>query len=119
MVGKSVFIAGLNKAEILAALYNNAKPRGLGWRHYDPNPMTVEQAQKCLKEGDDFVKALGKAIEERSLLYFDYLRGRALKVDLSGNEFDPTEYNHIYGRDAAECIIARLYLYYLLPNLWK
>ena len=37
-------IEGLNKAEILKELYNNSRPLGLGILHYDPKPMTIEEA---------------------------------------------------------------------------
>jgi len=63
-------IKGLNKAEVLAALYNNSKPLGLGFLHFDPTNMTVEEAENILKETTDF----------------DYLKGRVMKVNLSSDE---------------------------------
>ena len=49
---------------VLAALYNNSKPLGMGFHHYNPEPMTAEQA----------------AEELESTNYFDYLHGRVMKV---------------------------------------
>lgn len=82
-----ISIAGLDKAAVLAVLYNAAKPLGLGWMQYDPTPMPVEYARKLLKSGQT---------------YFDYLQGRVMKVDLSGDEFDSTLYDLDNGKNAAE-----------------
>jgi len=87
-----ISIAGLDKAEVLAALYNAARPQGLGFLHYDPAPMTREEAEALL----------------RQTAYFDYVRGRVLKVDLSGDEFDSSLYDRDNGQDAAERVIAAL-----------
>ncbi len=74
-----ISIEGIDKAALLAALYNNAAPLGLGWLHYQPEPMTTEQAQKLLEETQSF----------------DYLHGRCLKISLS----DDTLYTRLYDRD--------------------
>jgi hypothetical protein len=79
-------IKGKNKAKVLAALYNNAKVQGLGILHFDPIPMTEEEAQEILKEHT----------------YFDYLKGRVMKVDLSEDSFDPWLYDRDNGQGAAE-----------------
>lgn len=41
-------------------------------------------------------------------LYFDYFVGRVLKVDLSGDEFDPWGYDRDNGAGAAQAVIDRL-----------
>ena len=51
-------ILGKEKGAVLAALYNNSKPQGMGFMEYDPTPMTVEEAQELLKK----------------TTYFDYLK---------------------------------------------
>jgi len=61
-------IKGINKAKILAGLYNNSRPLGLGMLHYNPENMTEEQAQKLLDDGNT---------------YFDYLEGGQQKESLS------------------------------------
>lgn len=56
----------VDAAALLAALYNRAKPQGLGFLHYKSEPMTTQEAQRVLDECGRFA--------------FDYLRGRVLKV---------------------------------------
>ena len=43
-----ISIVGLDKAEVLAALYNAAVPLGLGFLHYDKRPMTAQEAKGSL-----------------------------------------------------------------------
>lgn len=82
----------LNKAEVLAALYNASKPLGLGFLQYDPSPMTAKEATELLQKRSNF----------------DYLKGRVMKVNLSGDEFDPRWYNRDVGQGAAEEVINAL-----------
>jgi len=88
-----VHIGDLNKADVLAALYNAAQPQGMGFMQYDPTPMTHNEAQAILNSGQT---------------YFDYLKGRVMKVNLEGEEFDPWGFNRDNGTMAAETVIARL-----------
>lgn len=75
-----------NKAKVLAALYNNAKPQGMGFLHFDVTPMTEEEAEEILK----------------LQTHFDYLKGRVMKVDLSGDYFDSWLYDRDNGDGSAE-----------------
>lgn len=76
----SINISGLDKAKVLKALYDNSHLQGLGFLQAVPNGfVTVEHCRELLKE----------------TTYFDYLYGRVLKVDLSGDEFD----EWLYDRD--------------------
>jgi hypothetical protein len=86
-------IKNLNKAAVLAALYNNSKPLGMGFLHYDPRPMTENEAQELLDDGQT---------------YFDYLKGRVMKIELSGDELSTWLYNRDNGTDAAEKALAPL-----------
>ena len=86
-------ISGMSKAKVLAALYNNSHPQGMGFLHFDPRPMTEEEAQALLDSGQT---------------YFDYLKGRVMKVDLSGNELETLLYNRDNGENAAETVLANL-----------
>jgi len=106
-----VDISKLNKAAVLAALYNGSKQQGMGFMHVRGGEgMTVEQAQaeidKCL------VYALSLGVPESELgresLYFDYLYGRALKIDLSEDDLFTGLYNRDNGQGAAERIIEEL-----------
>jgi len=79
-----------NKAEILAKLYNASHPQGLGFLHADSNAMTIEEAQALLDSGQT---------------YFDYLKGRVMKIDLGGVELDPRLYDRDNGQGAAVAAI--------------
>jgi hypothetical protein len=97
-------IAGLDKAQLLAALYNGSRQLGMGFIHAEGRKdMTVEQAREQLPKGDDHAWAgHGKP------LYFDYLHGRVMKVDLSGDTLRPFLYDRDNGEGAAARIIERL-----------
>ena len=82
-------ISEFDKATVLAALYNRAKPQGMGFLHYDPKPMSIEEARELLTQQT----------------YFDYCKGRVMKVNLSGTELDTRLYNRDNGHEAAECAI--------------
>lgn len=99
-----VSIKDLDKATVLAALYNNAKPMGMGFLHYTAGDMTIEEANKCLELGDDSARMFPGI--GRKKLYFDYLKGRCLKVNLSEDEFDAWGYDRDYGEGAAKRVIA-------------
>lgn len=85
-------ISKIDKATLLAALYNNSKPLGMGILHFDPKPMTKEEAEEILKEGFDF----------------DYLKGRVMKVNLDGDMMRVDLYDRDNGEGAAEKVISKL-----------
>ena len=87
-------IKGLNKAEVLAALYNNARVQGMGFLQADNKAMTTEEAEKILAETPD--------------KYFDYLKGRVMKIRIAGDEIDTRLYNRDNGNGAAEMIVDAL-----------
>ena len=85
-----ISLEGLDKAVVLAALYNNAKrSHGLLGLHYLPGAMGIEVAREIIKDNK----------------IFNYLQGKALKVDLTGDELDTREYNEYNGEGLAEKII--------------
>jgi hypothetical protein len=88
-------ISKCNKAEVLAALYNAARPVGLGLIHYTPEDMTIETAELELKARADDP-------------YFDYLNGRVMKVDLSKAVLNTRLYDRDNGRGAAHKAIVHL-----------
>lgn len=85
-------ISHLPKAKVLAALYNNSRPFGMGYLQAKDGDMSEEEAAELLKEQTSF----------------DYLHGRLMKIDLSGDELDPWLYNRDLGEGAAERVIAEL-----------
>lgn len=89
-------ISKLDKAAVLAVLYNSARLRGIEGMHFStPEKMTREEALMLLVESQD--------------KYFDYILGRAMKIDLSNDELDTWLYNRDNGSGAAEAAIAGLY----------
>ena len=86
-------IAGKCKATILAKLYNASSPRGMGFLQATPNDMSVNEAQQILDDGQT---------------YFDYLKGRVMKIDLSGDTLRTDLYNRDNGYLAAENILQQL-----------
>lgn len=85
-------IKGISKAKILAALYNASRPQGMGFLHAKQGDMTEQEAQKLLDAGHT---------------YFDYLHGRVMKIDLSGDDLRTALYDRDNGNGAAEEAITR------------
>lgn len=90
-------ISKLDKAKVLAGLYNHSHPQGMGFLHYDPKPMTVEEAREILIRAKEFG------------YYFDYVKGRVLKVDLSGDILDTRLYDRDNGEGAGEKVVKGLF----------
>lgn len=80
-------ISEFDKAVVLAALYNRAQTQGMGMLQFDPKAMTVEEARRLLDSGKT---------------YFDYLKGRVMKIDLSRDDLDTRLYDRDNGPGAAE-----------------
>lgn len=76
----------LDKAVVLAALYNASKPQGMGFFQYDLTPMSVKEARNLLKRCTNF----------------DYLKGRVMKINLSGDTLDTWLYDRDNGDGAAK-----------------
>ena len=82
-----VSIKGKSKAKVLKALYDHSHIQGYGFLQAVPNgTVTVEHCEKLLKQ----------------TTYFDYLYGKVIKVDLSGDEFDEWLYDRDCGEGAAQ-----------------
>ena len=82
-----VDIKGLDKAKVLKALYDHSHVQGLGFMH-------------AAEEGTVTVESCAELLEKYT--QFDYLHGRVLKVDLSGDEFDERLYDRDCGEGAAQ-----------------
>lgn len=78
-------IKGLDKAKILKALYDRAHPLGLGFLHFVPGDMEIKEAEELVKK----------------YTYFDYLKGRVMKVDLSKDELRTDLFDRDNGNGAA------------------
>jgi len=88
----TISLTGLDKADVLAALYNASKPLGMGFMQYDPNPMTHEEAEQLLVQ----------------TTRFDYLKGRVMQIDLSKDELNTSGYDRDNGQGAAARAIDEL-----------
>ena len=78
-------ISKLSKAQVLVALYNASCPQGMGFLNYDLTSLSEDEAVKLLEHQT----------------YFDYLKGRVLKIDLSGPSLDSWLYDEDNGYGAA------------------
>lgn len=88
----TIDIAGLDKAEVLAALHGASRQQGMGVLQPD-KPLTVDEARAILDDGAE---------------YFDYVRGRVMKIALRGDYLDPRLYDRDNGEGAAARVIATL-----------
>jgi hypothetical protein len=96
-------ISKLDKAEVLAALYNNSRQLGMGFMHSrGREPMTAEQAR------EEIAGNTHERYDGRRSIYFDYLHGRVMKVELGSDSFDPWLYDRDNGRGSALAALAPL-----------
>ena len=89
----AVDISGLDRAELLAALYNATRAYGRGALHDLGRDMTVDEARVAIAE---------RRVEQRGLArlgmiaYFDWLCGRPIKLDIEQDSVD----FYLYDNDA-------------------
>ncbi len=87
---------GIDRAELLAALFNAAAPgQNLARLTYEAQPeqMTPDEARELIDSGRT---------------YFDYHRGRVLKCDVTEDDLKPWLYDRDNGEGAAARVIAGL-----------
>jgi hypothetical protein len=94
---EKIDITGLNKAEVLAALYNKASTPGF---FSGKETMTLKKAEKIL----DSVE-----LTRDGRVYFDYLNGRVLKVYLDRDLLRTALYDRDNGTGAAYAAIKHLF----------
>ena len=88
-------IAGIDKAKLLAALFNASRPLGMGFLQSGArNTMTDVEAREILATGDG--------------AYFDYLHGRVMKIDLSSDKVRPALYDRDNGPGAVQAVVNTL-----------
>lgn len=86
-------IKGLNKAEVLKALYDNSRPLGLGYVYFQPGGMSLTEAEQHLKDQK----------------YFDYLKGRVMKVNLADDDLFIDLYDRDNGTGAGQRALQPLF----------
>lgn len=87
-----ISIKGLDDGAVLAALYNASQPLGMGFLHFDPKPMSAQEAWEIIYASETAADGT---------IYFDYLKGRVMKVRLGGPMLDPRLYDRDNGPGAA------------------
>lgn len=95
-MSEAIDIKGLDKGAVLAALYNASQPLGMGFLHYDPALMTADEGRALV---DDQMKRTSEFGQPRA--YFDYLKGRVMKVEVSLDTLSPGGYDRDNGQGAA------------------
>src|SRR5262249_35234053 len=107
-----VDISGLSKSAVLAALYNNSLAFGMGVLHFESSDMLESEAREyietCKKE-----QTTGDPI-----LDFDYVKGRRLKVDLSGDSLDSRAYDLVLDPGLAGRVIENLRKTGSIGRIW-
>lgn len=93
-----VDIKGLDKAEVLHALWRHSHAQGMSFLGLTPEGFTLQKAQELIKERQ----------EKNARLYFDYVEGHVIKCDLSEDSFDEFLYDRDCGYGAAEAAIDEL-----------
>jgi len=83
-------ISKKDKAAVFKALYDYANPKGMGMFFNKPGDISIEQAREIVAESMDF----------------DYVGGRVLKVNISGDSFDSWLYDRDNGQGRAAQAIA-------------
>ena len=83
---KEIDISGMDKAEVLAKLFNASNPQGMGFLQNHSEKMTIEEAQGLLDSGQT---------------RFDYVRGRVMKINLKRNVLKTAAYDRDNGEGAA------------------
>lgn len=106
-----VDISGLEKVDVLIALWEGSKMQGLSFLGFQ-GAMTKEVAQGYIddaripnyKEWD----SVSNSWVEREQIYFDYLNGKVMKIDIAPDMIDPRSYDRDNGKGAAQSAINKL-----------
>lgn len=101
-------ISNLPKPAVLAALHNGTCAMGMGVLNDIHRDMTDEEAAKIMGWGDDATRMFGELGNREDRLYFDYVQGRPLKADITGDVWDCWLYDRDAGSGRGAAVIAAL-----------
>lgn len=87
-------IKGLDKAEVILALWNGSHTQGMSIIGVETFHPTISDAREW--------------IEHNPSMDFNYLNGRVIKCDISQDEFDPRLYDRDCGDGAAAAAIDKI-----------
>lgn len=114
-----VNIKGLDKAEVLLALWKGSHAQGMSFLGMMNGGLTLEKAQDMIRQlqvyafnrsgeapeltpenNDEYIEKFDAWLKTDPdvQLYFDYVEGHVIKCDISGDEFD----ERLYDRDCGE-----------------
>ena len=96
---EEIDISKLDKAAVLAALYNKSQPHGMGFLHYTPQDMTRDEAAAIIASD----------VQKGRRSYFDYIKGRVMKINLSCDMLRTGLYDRDNGIGAAAAALAPLF----------
>lgn len=97
----TINIAGLDKAEVLMALYHRGQVQGLGTLEASSSSMTLEKAKELVAEATADAR-------HGEVIYFDYVLGRVIKTEIGLDELSPRLYDRDNGQGAAAAALAHL-----------
>jgi hypothetical protein len=103
----NINIAGLERAEILAGLYNEAKPIGV-MKQVIKDPITPSALTKSLTENMTIAEAqeVIRKFTDFHVIRIDHLNGRPLKISFdNSDELDPYLYDRYNGDGGAAKVI--------------
>lgn len=98
-----VNIKGLDKAQVLLVLWNNSRMQGRSSSGYK-GELTLRRAKELIEQH----RHTGMKGEER--IYFNYLNGKVIKIDLAPDVIDTYLYDRDNGGGAGENAIEKLRL---------
>ena len=78
-------IKGLDQGHVLKVLHDSSRVQGLGWLAASSVQITIDECRELLVNHS----------------YFDYLRGKVMKIQLGGDQLDPRLYDRDNGQGAA------------------
>ena len=81
---KVIDMTGVDRRELAAKAYEVSKPQGMGILHFTPGPLDTGTLNEI--STDEWSSVWGKNM----FLKLDYVKGRALKVDVVRTEHDKT-----------------------------
>ena len=89
-------IRGINKAELIAGLFNRSiAPRGVFFDKRHERPMTAADVASY--------RIVRISLETNNPI--DHLRGRPIKMNVAGDQTDPTHYDALNGFGAAAWVV--------------
>lgn len=94
-------IKGLDKAEVLHALWHASHTQGLSFLGFKGN-FTIERARELINSRED------RREKDQYKLYFDYVDGHVIKCNLTGDTFDERLFDRDCGEGAATEAIEKL-----------